>query len=156
MLRPVLDTMQTMPQFVYLIPVLGLFGLGRTAGIAAGIVYALPAVVRITAQGVSKVDPAALESSRSLGATGRQQLLGVQLPLARRALLVATNQGVVLVLSMVVIGGMVGGGALGYDVVRGLAKSNLALGMSAGVAIVCLGVLLDRVTQPKDRAPKRR
>lgn len=156
MLRPVLDTMQTMPQFVYLIPVLALFGLGRTAGIAAAVVYALPAVVRITAQGVAKVDPAALEAARSLGATGRQQLFGVQLPLARRALLVATNQGVVLVLSMVVIGGMVGGGALGIDVVTGLAKSNLALGMSAGIAIVCLGVLLDRVTQPVERARGRR
>ncbi len=156
MLRPVLDTMQTMPQFVYLIPVLGLFGLSRTAGIAAGIIYALPPVVRITAQGVSKVDPAAVEAARSLGATGKQQLFGVQLPLARRALLVATNQGVVLVLSMVVIGGMVGGGALGIDVVTGLAKGNLALGMSAGIAIVCLGVLLDRVTQPTDGADRRR
>ncbi len=74
---------------------------------------------------------------------------GVQIPLARRSLLVAVNQGVVLVLSMVVIGGMVGGGALGFAVVRGLAKGNLGLGLPAGIAIICLGVLLDRITQPK-------
>jgi glycine betaine/proline transport system permease protein len=151
MMRPVLDTMQTMPQFVYLIPVIAAFSLGRAAGIAAAVIYALPAVVRITAQGVRRVDPAALEAARSLGATTRQELLQVQLPLARRALLVAVNQGVVLVLSMVVIGGMVGGGALGIDVVRGLAKGDLALGLPAGVAIVCLGVVLDRCSQPAER-----
>lgn len=92
-------------------------------------VYALPAVVRITAQGVRAVNPAALESSRSLGATGRQQLFQVQLPLARPALLLAVNQGVVLVLAVVVIGGLVGGGALGYDAVFGLAQGDLATGL---------------------------
>ncbi|NJQ03756.1 ABC transporter permease [Streptomyces zingiberis] len=155
LLRPVLDTMQTMPQFVYLIPVIAAFGLGRAPGIAAAVIYALPAVVRITAQGLRSVDPVAMEAARSLGATGRQQLLQVQLPLARRALLVATNQGVVLVLSMVVIGGMVGGGALGIDVVTGLAKGDLGRGLPAGLAIVCLGILLDRVTQPMNRAAAR-
>ncbi|MEE1927957.1 ABC transporter permease subunit [Streptomyces sp. TRM 70351] len=148
LLRPVLDTMQTMPQFVYLIPVIALFGVSRTAGVAAAVVFVLPAVVRITVQGIRQVDPAAVEAARSLGATGAQQLRQVQLPLARRSLLVAVNQGVVLVLSMVVIAGMVGGGALGIDVITGLAKGDLALGLPAGAAIVCLGVLLDRITQP--------
>lgn len=156
LLRPVLDTMQTMPQFVYLIPVVTLFSLSRTAGIVAAVVYAMPAVVRITAQGVRYVDPASLEAARSLGATSRQQLFGVQIPLARRSLLVAVNQGVVLVLSMVVIGGMVGGGALGFAVVRGLAKGNLGLGLPAGIAIICLGVLLDRITQPKRSEAEQR
>jgi glycine betaine/proline transport system permease protein len=147
--------MQTMPQFVYLIPVVYLFSLSRSAGIAAAVVYAMPAVVRITAQGVRYVDPASLEAARSLGATSRQQLCGVQLPLARRQLLVAVNQGVVLVLSMVVIGGLVGGGALGYSVVRGLSKSELGLGLPAGIAIVCLGVVLDRITQPDSGSRSR-
>ncbi|MFD1830466.1 ABC transporter permease subunit [Streptomyces desertarenae] len=147
-IRPVLDVMQTMPQFIYLIPVVALFNVGRTAAIIAAVVYALPAVVRITAQGVRETDPAALEAARSMGATTGQQLRQVQLPLARPALLLAVNQGVVLVLAIVVIGGLVGGGALGYDVVYALQKSELGIGLTSGAAIVCLGVLLDRVTQP--------
>ncbi|MER6286320.1 ABC transporter permease [Streptomyces sviceus] len=151
MLRPVLDVFQTMPQFVYLIPVVALFGVGRAPAAAAAVVYALPAVVRITTQGLRQVDPAAMESSRSLGATSWQQLRQVQLPLARPALLLAVNQGVVLVLAVVVIGGLVGGGALGYDTVFGLAQGDLATGLVAGAAIVCLGLMLDRVTQPTER-----
>jgi glycine betaine/proline transport system permease protein len=131
LLRPVLDVLQTMPQFVYLIPVVALFGVGRAPAVAAAVVYALPAVVRITAQGLRQVDPAALESARSLGAT--------------------SGQGVVLVLAVVIIGGLVGGGALGYDVVYGLAQGDLATGLVAGAAIVCLGLVLDRVTQPTGR-----
>lgn len=151
LLRPVLDVFQTMPQFVYLIPVVALFGVGRAPAVAAAVVYALPAVVRITTQGLRQVDPAALESARSLGASSAQQLRQVQLPLARPALLLAVNQGVVLVLAVVIIGGLVGGGALGYDVVFGLAQGDLATGLVAGVAIVCLGLVLDRVTQPTER-----
>ncbi|MGP3999937.1 ABC transporter permease subunit [Streptomyces sp. 8N706] len=147
-LRPVLDAMQTMPQFVYLIPVVALFAVGRAAAIVAAVVYALPAVVRITSQGLRQVDPAAVEAARSLGASGRQQLWQVQLPLARPALLLAVNQGVVLVLAVVIVGGLVGGGALGYDVVFGLSRGDLGVGLVAGAAIVCLGLMLDRVTQP--------
>ncbi|MEU6353972.1 ABC transporter permease subunit [Streptomyces sp. NPDC047072] len=155
LLRPVLDVFQTMPQFVYLIPVVALFGVGRAPAAAAAVVYALPAVVRITTQGLRQVDPAAMESSRSLGATSLQQLRQVQLPLARPALLLAVNQGVVLVLAVVVIGGLVGGGALGYDTVFGLAQGDLATGLVAGAAIVCLGLMLDRVTQPTERRTKK-
>ncbi|MGW9498015.1 ABC transporter permease [Streptomyces prasinus] len=155
LLRSVLDVFQTMPQFVYLIPVVALFGVGRAPAVAAAVVYALPAVVRITTQGLRQVDPAAMESARSLGATGGQQLRQVQLPLARRALLLAVNQGVVLVLAVVIIGGLVGGGALGYDVVFGLAQGDLATGLVAGAAIVCLGLMLDRVTQPTERRAKK-
>ncbi|WP_432137596.1 MULTISPECIES: ABC transporter permease subunit [unclassified Streptomyces] len=147
-LRPVLDVLQTMPQFVYLIPVVALFGVGRAAAITAAVAYALPAVVRITTQGVKQTDQAALEAARSLGATGAQQLRQVQLPLARPALLLAVNQGVVLVLAVVIVGGLVGGGALGYDVVYGLSRGDLGVGLVAGAAIVCLGLVLDRVTQP--------
>ena len=148
LLRPVLDVFQTMPQFVYLIPVVALFGAGRAAGAAAAVAYAVPAVVRITTQGLRQVDPGALEAARSLGATGGQQVRQVQLPLARPALLLAVNQGVVLVLAVVVIAGMIGGGALGYNVVFGLAQGDLATGLIGGTAIVCLGLMLDRVTQP--------
>ncbi|MGW5616836.1 ABC transporter permease subunit [Streptomyces sp. NPDC003877] len=154
-LRPVLDVFQTMPQFVYLIPVVALFGVGRAPAVAAAVVYALPAVVRITTQGLRQVDPAALEASGSLGATSWQQLRQVQLPLARPALLLAVNQGLVLVLAVVVIGGLVGGGALGYDVVFGLAQGDLATGLVAGAAIVCLGLMLDRVTQPTERRARK-
>ncbi|NEC13219.1 ABC transporter permease subunit [Streptomyces sp. SID8014] len=150
-LRPVLDVFQTMPQFVYLIPVVALFGVGRAPAVAAAVVYALPAVVRITTQGLRGVDAGALESARSLGATSGQQIRQVQLPLARSSLLLAVNQGVVLVLAVVIIGGLVGGGALGYDVVFGLAQGDLAVGLVAGAAIVCLGLTLDRVTQPTER-----
>ncbi|MEU6569180.1 ABC transporter permease [Streptomyces parvulus] len=155
LLRPVLDVFQTMPQFVYLIPVVALFGVGRAPAVAAAVVYALPAVVRITTQGLRQVDPAALESARSLGATSGQQLRQVQLPLARPALLLAVNQGVVLVLAVVIIGGLVGGGALGYQVVFGLAQGDLASGLVAGAAIVCLGLMLDRVTQPTARRTRK-
>ncbi|MFD0057461.1 ABC transporter permease [Streptomyces sp. NPDC127168] len=155
LLRPVLDVFQTMPQFVYLIPVVALFGVGRAPAVAAAVVYALPAVVRITTQGLRQVDPAALEAARSLGATSGQQLRQVQLPLARRSLLLAVNQGVVLVLAVVIIGGLVGGGALGYQVVFGLAQGDLASGLVAGAAIVCLGLMLDRVTQPTERRARK-
>ncbi|SCD87114.1 glycine betaine/proline transport system permease protein [Streptomyces sp. Termitarium-T10T-6] len=155
LLRPVLDVFQTMPQFVYLIPVVALFGVGRAPAAAAAVVYALPAVIRITTQGLRGVDPAAMECARSLGATPGQQLRQVQIPLARPSLLLAVNQAVVLVLAVVIIGGLVGSGALGYEVVLGLAQGDLATGLVAGAAIVCLGLMLDRVTQPTTRRQRQ-
>ncbi|MDQ0992601.1 proline/glycine betaine ABC transporter permease [Streptomyces sp. V3I7] len=151
MLRPVLDTMQTLPQFIYLIPVVALFNVGRAAAVAAAVLYALPAVVRITVQGLRGVDSATLEAARSMGAGTFQQIRQVQIPLARPALMLALNQGVVLVLAMVIVGGFVGSGALGYDVVFGLQKSQLGVGLTAGVAIVLLGLVLDRTTQRSAR-----
>jgi glycine betaine/proline transport system permease protein len=156
LLTPFLDAAQTLPQFIYLIPVVALFGVGRIAAIMAAVVYALPAVVRITAQGIRHVDPTVLEASRSLGASSWQQLRQVQLPLARAQLLLAVNQGVVLVLAVVVVGGLVGGGALGFDTVFGLQRSDLAVGVPAGAALVFLGLMLDRMTQPAGaRTPDR-
>jgi glycine betaine/proline transport system permease protein len=146
-IRPLLDAMQVMPAFVYLVPVIALFNVGRVPGVIASVVYALPPGIRLTALGIREVPPDTIEAARSAGATRRQILAKVQLPLARRSIMLGLNQTILMVLSVVIIAGLVGGGALGVDVVYGLTKSELGLGVEAGVAIVALAVLLDRVTQ---------
>ena len=147
-LRPINDAAQTMPSFVYLLPALALFGSTRFTAILAAFIYAIPAVIRLTEDGVRGVSPTAIEAATSAGSTGFQVIRKVQLPMSRRSLLAATNQGVVLVLSMVVVGGLVGGGGLGYQVVAGFSqRSNFGSGMAAALAIVLLGVILDRITQ---------
>jgi glycine betaine/proline transport system permease protein len=146
-IRPFLDAMQVMPAFVYLVPVIGLFSVGRVPGVIASVVYALPPGIRLTALGIREVPPETIEAARSSGATDFQILTKVQLPLARRSIMLGLNQTILMVLSVVIIAGLVGGGALGVDVVYGLTKSELGLGVEAGVAIVCLAVVLDRLTQ---------
>jgi glycine betaine/proline transport system permease protein len=146
-IRPLLDAMQVMPAFVYLVPVIGLFNVGRVPGVIASVVYALPPGIRLTALGIREVPPATIEAARAAGATDRQVLTKVELPLARRSIMLGLNQTILMVLSVVIIAGLVGGGALGVDVVYGLTKSQLGLGVEAGVAIVALAVVLDRVTQ---------
>jgi len=147
-LRPLLDFAQTMPAFVYLIPAIALFGPTRFTAIVAAVIYAVPPVIRLTEVGLRTVPVAPREAAISQGATGRQLLWKVDLPLARPALLVATNQGIILTLAMVVVGGLVGGGALGYDVVAGFARRDFfGEGLAAGFAIVVLGIMLDRITQ---------
>jgi len=146
--RPVLDMAQTMPAFVYLLPALALFGVSRFSAIVAAVIYATPAVVRLVDAGIRAVPATTLEAAMASGATSWQLLWKVQLPVARPALLVAANQGIVLVLAMVVVGGLVGAGALGFDVVAGIAQhKEFGKGLAAGVAIVLLGVMLDRITQ---------
>jgi glycine betaine/proline transport system permease protein len=147
-LRPMLDFAQTMPAFVYLIPAIALFGPTRFTAIVAAVIYAVPPVIRLTEIGLRTVPVAPREAAISQGATSRQLLWKVDLPLARPALLVATNQGIILTLAMVVVGGLVGGGALGYDVVAGFARRDFfGEGLAAGMAIVVLGIMLDRITQ---------
>jgi glycine betaine/proline transport system permease protein len=147
-LRPVNDAAQTMPAFVYLVPALALFGSTRFTAIIAAFIYAIPAVIRLTEDGVKGVSPTTIEAAQSAGSTAFQVIRKVQLPMARRSLLAATNQGVVLVLAMVVIGGLVGGGGLGYQVVAGLSQRQyFGSGMAAALAIVLLGIMLDRITQ---------
>lgn len=148
LVRPLLDAAQTMPAFVYLVPFLALFAASRFTAIAAAVVFAAPVAIKIVADGVRAVPHETVEAATALGCTRRQVVTGVQLPLARRALALAANQGVVQVLSMVVVGGLVGGGALGYDVVAGFSQGDLyGKGLAAGLAIVLLGTVLHRVTR---------
>ncbi len=145
-LRPLLDTGQTIPPFVYLIPVLAMFGPTRFTAIVAGVVYAAPVAIKLVADGVSAVSPTTLEASRSTGATTWQEITKVQLPMARGSLVLAANQGLLYVLAMAVIGGLVGAGALGYDVVLGFSRSEeWGKGAAAGISIVLLGVMVDRI-----------
>nr|WP_296065794.1 ABC transporter permease subunit [uncultured Actinoplanes sp.] len=146
--RPVLDAAQTMPSFVYLLPAVALFGASRFTAIVAAVIYAVPPVVRLVERGIRDVAPAVVEAAVSAGSTPRQLLWKVQLPMARGGLLLAANQGIVMVLAMVVVGGLVGAGALGYDVVAGFSqREDFGKGLAAGFAIVLLGILLDRLTQ---------
>lgn len=147
-IRPILDAGQVMPAFVYLVPFLALFAASRFTAIIAAVVFAAPVAIKIIADGIRAVSPATVEASTALGSSSWQTIVKVQLPMARGALTLAANQGLIYVLSMVVVGGLVGAGALGYDVVAGFSQSNLyGKGLAAGVAIVVLGVMLDRLTQ---------
>ena len=118
-IRPFLDAFQMIPPFVYLVPALALFGAGRFTAIVAAVAYAVPIATKLVADGIRGVSPTTVEAARSSGSTRWQMITKVQLPMAREALVLATNQGLLYVLSMVVIGGMVGGGSLGYIVVSG-------------------------------------
>ncbi|MDO8484853.1 MAG: ABC transporter permease subunit [Candidatus Limnocylindrales bacterium] len=147
-LRPILDAAQTMPAFVYLIPAVALFSPSRFTAIVAALVYAIPPVIRLVDVGIRTVPATIVEAATAAGSTSRQLLWKVQLPLSRRALLVAANQGIVMVLAMVVVGALVGAGALGYDVIAGFAQGeDFGKGLAAGTAIVLLGIMLDRITQ---------
>ena len=151
-LRPALDFLQTIPAFVYLVPVIMLFNVGRVPGIIASVLYAIPPVIRLTSLGIRQVPNATTEAADSFGSTGRQKLVKVQLPLAKPSILLGINQTIMMVLAMVVIAGLVGGGALGLEAVTGLAKNQIGRGMEAGLAIVILAVVLDRITQAWVRA----
>ncbi|MGP3917147.1 ABC transporter permease subunit [Nonomuraea sp. 10N515B] len=156
-LRPVLDAGQTMPAFVYLVPILGLFGPTRFTAIIAAVVFAAPVAIKLVAEGIRRVSPTTVEAATSVGANAWQLISKVQLPMARSGVTLAASQGLIYVLSMVVVGGLVGAGALGYDVVAGFSQHQLrGKGLAAGLAIVVLGIVLDRVmraaTQRADAA----
>ncbi|MEV3977183.1 ABC transporter permease subunit [Nonomuraea sp. NPDC049758] len=155
--RPLLDAAQTMPAFVYLLPALALFETTRFTAIFASVIYAVPPVVRLVEDGIRGVPGTVVEAAASAGSTPGQLLWKVQLPMARRAILLAANQGIVMTLAMVVVGGLVGAGALGYDVVVGFSqRTDFGMGFVAGIATVLLGVMLDRITQGADRRPSPR
>ncbi len=155
-IRPILDGAQTMPAFVYLVPFLALFASSRFTAIVAAVIYAAPIAIKIIADGIRGVPVTTIEAATASGSNSWQIITKVQLPMAREALILASNQGVIYVLSMVVVGGLVGAGALGYDVVAGFSQSTLyGKGLAAGIAIVVLGIMLNRITQAAARREHR-
>jgi glycine betaine/proline transport system permease protein len=151
-LRPFLDAGQTLPAFVYLIPMLGLFGPTRFTAIATGIIYAIPIVVKIIGEGIRGVSASMIEAAISSGSNAMQIIRKVQLPAAKKSILLATNQGLIYVLAVVVIGGFVGSGGLGYLVILGGSKPELqGKGLVAGFSILLIGVIFDRIAQAAAR-----
>ena len=151
-LRPMNDVLQTLPQFVYIIPFVYLTPISFVPGIVASVLYAFPAVVRLVERGVRDVAPDSVEAASAFGATRRQVLLKVKLPLAMDAVMLGVNQGIIMVLGVVVIAGLVGSAGLGYLVAQGLQRGQFGLGLVASIAILALGIALDRVTQASRRA----
>lgn len=151
-IRPLLDVFQTLPQLVYIIPFIYLMPVSIVPGVIAAVLYAAPVVIRLVAAGIRDVAPEAVEAAGAFGATRRQVLLKVKIPLARDAIMLGINQGIIMVLAVVVIGGLVGSGALGYDVAQGLQRNQFGQGVVASLAILALGIALDRVTQGDRRA----
>ncbi len=152
-IRPVLDLMQTIPTFVYLIPTLILFGLGVVPGLISTVIFSIPAPIRLTALGVSSVPQPLLEAGQAFGATRRQLLWKVELPHAMPTIMAGLTQCIMLSLSMVVIAALVGADGLGKPVVRALNTVNIAQGFEAGLAIVLIAILLDRIFKQRGRKP---
>lgn len=151
LLRPMLDLMQTIPTFVYLIPTLILFGLGVVPGLISTVIFAIPALIRLTYLGVATVPPYLIEAGLAFGATKRQLLWKIELPSALPSIMGGVTQCIMLSLSMVVIAALVGAGGLGKPVVRALNTVNIGMGFEAGLAIVILAIILDRVCKLRER-----
>ncbi|MDP3815723.1 proline/glycine betaine ABC transporter permease [Pseudomonas sp.] len=145
--RPILDFMQTMPAFVYLIPAAMLFGLGRVPGIIATVIFAMPPAVRLTNLGIRQVNKEIIEAGQSFGCTQRQLLFKVQLPNAMPSIMAGVNQTIMMALSMVIIASMVGAGGLGNDVLASIQRLDIGLGFESGMAVVLLAIILDRITE---------
>ncbi|WP_435163763.1 choline ABC transporter permease subunit [Falsirhodobacter sp. 1013] len=144
-ITPLLDLMQTLPTFVYLIPAIVFFGLGMVPGLLATVIFVLPAPIRLTALGIGSTPPALLEAAESFGATRRQRLFKVELPWALPQIMAGLTQAIMLSLSMVVIAALVGANGLGVPVVRALNTVNTALGFESGIIIVVVAIILDRM-----------
>jgi len=145
-MRPVLDAMQTMPSFVYLIPALMLFGLGKVPGLFATLIYAVPPVIRLTNVGIRQVSQDTIEAARAFGASPRQILFDVQMPLAVPSIMVGINQTTMMALAMVVIASMIGARGLGLEVLLAINRIEVGRGFEAGLCIVFLAIIIDRLT----------
>lgn len=146
-LRPILDFMQTMPAFVYLIPAAMLFGLGTVPGTVATIIFSMPPAVRLTSLGIRQVPRELVEAGLAFGCTRRQLLFKVQIPIAAPSIMAGVNQNIMLALSMVVIASMIGAGGLGTVVLSGIQRLEVGLGFEGGIGVVLLAIVLDRITQ---------
>ncbi len=146
-IMPILDLMQTMPPFVYLVPVVILFSVGEVPGLIATVAFAMPPAIRLTDLGIRQVPKELIEAAEAFGSTERQKLFKVQLPLALPTIMTGVNQCILLALSMVVIAAMVGVGGLGGMVLRGIQRLDVGLGFEAGLSIVIIAIILDRITQ---------
>lgn len=146
-MRPVLDIMQTMPAFVYLVPAVIFFGLGLVPGVLSTVIFSLPPLIRLTTLGIRQVPHELVEASNSFGATWWQMLIKVQLPSALPSIMAGVNQSIMLGLSMVVISAMIGAGGLGNVVLQGITQLDVGKGFVGGLAVVILAIILDRITQ---------
>lgn len=146
-IRPILDAMQTTPAFVYLVPIVMLFGIGNVPGVVVTIIFALPPIVRLTILGIQQVPEELIEAGHSFGASPKQMLYRIQLPLATPTIMAGVNQTLMLSLSMVVIASMIAVGGLGQMVLRGIGRLDMGLAAVGGLGIVILAILLDRLTQ---------
>jgi glycine betaine/proline transport system permease protein len=154
--RPVLDTMQTIPAFVYLVPVVMLIGIGNVSGVIVTIIFALPPLVRLTSLGIRNVNQSVVEAARAFGATPRQILFKVELPLATPTILAGLNQTIMLSLSMVVIASMISVRGLGNEVLRAMGRLDAGKALVGGLGIVLLAIVLDRITQGLGRSGRDR
>ncbi|MCG8610748.1 MAG: glycine betaine/L-proline ABC transporter permease ProW [Pseudomonadales bacterium] len=155
-IRPILDAMQTTPAFVYLVPIVMLFGIGNVPGVVVTIIFAVPPVIRLTNLGIRQVPEDLVEAAHSFGASGRQMLFKVQLPLAMPTIMAGVNQTLMLSLSMVVIASMISVGGLGLMVLRGIGRLDIGLATVGGIGIVILAIILDRMTQSLGQSARDR
>ncbi|CAD6552886.1 choline ABC transporter permease subunit [Paraburkholderia sabiae] len=151
--RPILDLMQTMPAFVYLIPAAMLFGLGRVPGILSTVIFAMPPAVRLTSLGIKHVNREIVEAGQAFGCTSTQLLFKVQIPNALPSIMQGVNQTIMMALSMVIIASMVGAGGLGNDVLASIQRLDIGLGFESGLSVVLLAIILDRITESFGRSP---
>ncbi|MFO8064119.1 MAG: ABC transporter permease subunit, partial [Spirochaetia bacterium] len=146
-ITPILDFMQTMPAFVYLIPAIPFFGLGPVAALFATVIFSVPPSIRLTALGIRQIDPELIEASNAFGSTTSQKLFQVQLPLATPTIMAGVNQTIMLALSMVVIAAMIGAGGLGGEVWRAIQRLEPGAGFEGGIAVVIVAILFDRISK---------